>query len=384
MKVLSISTDRKVFDQNSPVRARMIEYGKLFEEMHIIVFSKQSHGFEAWRISDNVWLYPTRSFTKLFYMRDAFKIAKQIITLRKWDPKTVVVTAQDPFETGKVGADIKKSFGFPLQIQVHTDFLSPYFYSLSILNKIRVKMSRGILEHADIIRVVSERIKRSLVTQYFIPDTKISVLPIFVESTLFNTEPNPAQVNLQRAYPQFAFTILMASRLTKEKNIFLALRTLKEVLKNYPKTGLIIVGDGPEERSLKSHVAAMGLQNSVVFEPWQKDLAGYYKSAHAFLVTSLYEGYGLTLVEAGLSGAAIITSDVGIAGDILKDSYNALVYPVDKQPALLQKLLTIIENNDLRLELKLHVAEDMKKVVLSDKTEYLRLYKEFLQGNIQA
>ena len=37
-----ISTDRKIFEEGSAVRARMIEYGKLFDELHIVVFTKRN------------------------------------------------------------------------------------------------------------------------------------------------------------------------------------------------------------------------------------------------------------------------------------------------------------------------------------------------------
>jgi hypothetical protein len=39
MKLLSISTDRKIFDKNSNVAMRQVEYAKEYEEMHVIVFS---------------------------------------------------------------------------------------------------------------------------------------------------------------------------------------------------------------------------------------------------------------------------------------------------------------------------------------------------------
>ncbi len=102
MNVISISTDRNIFSQESGVRKRMIEYGGLFTELHIIIFSKSHETFKQERIAENVWIYPTRSSSKAFYMRGAFKQAKRIIQDRKFSTGTTVVTAQDPFETGNV------------------------------------------------------------------------------------------------------------------------------------------------------------------------------------------------------------------------------------------------------------------------------------------
>jgi glycosyltransferase involved in cell wall biosynthesis len=375
MKVINIATDRKIFDESSAVRKRAVEYGTLFEELHIVVFSKSSLKLEAWRIADNVWIYPTNSLSRFLYIYDATKLAKKIIGLRKLDSKNTVISTQDPFETGSVGLRLKNIFNIPLQVQVHTDFLSKYFYSLSFLNKIRVKLAKNILPQADRIRVVSQRIKYSLISAQLVEEKKISVLPIFVDPGQFIIGDTVSDT-LQKKYPQFSFIILMASRLTKEKNISCAIQAMKEVVTKFPKAGLIIVGEGPEDKNIKKQIQNLNLIQNVILEPWHTSLVAYYKSAHAFLLTSLYEGYGMTLVEAGLSGAAIITSDVGIVGEILKDNKNALIFEVNKTYSLVQKILMLLDNNILRMQLKAAIVTDINANILKDKQEYLKRYKE--------
>jgi hypothetical protein len=46
MKILSIGSDKTVFQKNSPVRQRIIEYGALVEEIHFVIFSKKSFRFK--------------------------------------------------------------------------------------------------------------------------------------------------------------------------------------------------------------------------------------------------------------------------------------------------------------------------------------------------
>ena len=73
----------------------------------------------------------------------------------------------------------------------------------------------------------------------------------------------------------------MASRLTKEKNIGLAV----ESLPNDAKIGLVIVGDGPEKEKLKFQVSSFKLQDNIIFEPWPDDIVSYYKTTDLFLLT---------------------------------------------------------------------------------------------------
>src|SRR3989344_4706924 len=80
MKILSIGTDRKLFEEGSAVRARQIEYAKKWEEIHIVVFSIKSEIKKIRiQISDNVWVYSTGSLSKLFYILDAIKIDEEKI-----------------------------------------------------------------------------------------------------------------------------------------------------------------------------------------------------------------------------------------------------------------------------------------------------------------
>jgi len=212
-------------------------------------------------------------------------------------------------------------------VQIHTDFLSPHF-GKSFLNKIRLIIAKKVLPQADNIRVVSRRIEDSLVASGYHLKTKPTVLPIFVDAE--KIEGAQSSFDLRLKFPQFQKIILMSSRLEKEKDIDTALVAFKEVSRHNPNTGLVIVGDGSEKASLELKVASYKLQDSVVFEGWQEDLSSYYRGADVFLQTSLYEGYGMSLVEAALHKKPIVTTDVGIAGTggVLVHTEHALVCDV--------------------------------------------------------
>src|SRR6185436_5341871 len=107
------------------------------------------------------------------------KIAKQIIqTGEGW-----TISAQDPFESGLAAYRIAKQTGTKLHLQVHTDLESPYFRKHSLLNRMRVILAHYLLPKADGIRVVSSRIKDSLLSTLHFPlSTSLCVLPVFVDT----------------------------------------------------------------------------------------------------------------------------------------------------------------------------------------------------------
>ena len=370
MKILSIGSDRKIFESKSGVRARIVEYGTLVDELHVIVFSKKSAGFSKQKISDNVWLYPTNSTNRWMYIFNAIKIGKNINNID-------IVTTQDPFETGFVGWYIAKAraCGARLQLQIHTDFLSPYFSKGSILNKIRARIAKFLLPKADCVRVVSKHIADSIKSADIKLKVEPQVLPIFVDVNLIRKyKPFPV---LNKLREKFDTIILMVSRLEKEKNISLALSILKKVVYKYPKTGLIVIGEGSLLSELREHAINLSLQNNVIFEGGNSDVLSFYKSADVFIHTSNYEGYGLVLVEAAASDCPVVTTDVGIASEYFKDTESAHICGVGNVDCLSTRLIKIIENKEFAGNFALKAQNAIEERIRErTKQQYLLRYKQ--------
>jgi glycosyltransferase involved in cell wall biosynthesis len=384
MKILMISTDRKILESDSAVRQRIVEYGKLVDELNIVIFNSStrvaSSKYQVERIlGTNVTLYPTNSRNRWFYIFDAVRIGRRVIGNWKLEignssnKNEILVTCQDPFETGLVGWWIAKKTGAKLHLQIHTDFLSKYFIKESFLNRVRVCLAKFLLLKADGIRVVSERIKQSLSSIDYKLSTKAIVLPIFVD--IKNYENKIPAFDLHKKYPQFDFIILMTCRLEKEKNITLAIDVMREIVKNNHKVGLVIVGDGSLLKSLELKTKNLKLETNIVFEGWQKDLFSYYKTADLFLFTSNYEGYGMSLIEASASGCPILTTDVGLVGSVLKEG-DIKVCKTGKKDCFVAEIKKLLKDKLPLYDMSIKARKRIEENVIKDKQEYLNKMKE--------
>ena len=292
-----LSTDRKIFESGTTVKYRMLDYASQVDELFIVILGAA----RVLKVEGKLRYVGMTRVRALFWR----PVRPAGVPKEKFD----LVTAQDPFETGFIAWRLARRIGAKLELQIHTDIGSPYFWRESFRNKIRVLLTRFSLPRADNVRVVSQRIADYLqATSYKLKAVPV-IRPIAVDTEKIKTA--PIKTDLHKKYPQFDKIILMASRLTREKNIGLAIEAMREIVKVRPKTGLVIVGRGPEEKKLKAK--SYKLQTNVIFEPWTDDLSSYYKTADLFLLTSLYEGYGMTLVEAEAAGCPIISTDVGVA-----------------------------------------------------------------------
>lgn len=363
-----ISTDRLTFTPGSEVRQRIIDYGCLFTELHVVVFSNKKLGYHHEQLADNVFIHPTKAYFRLGYIWQAIKIGSRLLG-REGD---WVITSQDPFETGLVAWYLRRGKGIRWQAQIHTDFLSPFFAQESWLNWLRVRLAGFLLPRADKIRVVSLRIKKSLAGWNL--KTEPVVLPIFVSPEMDKVcDPT---LDLRAKYPQFSFIILMASRLTMEKNFDLALRAFSRASISRDYTGLVIVGQGPEKVHLQALARTLKLEDRVIFEDWQSNLSCYYQTADLFMLTSNYEGYGRTLIEAGLSGCPVLTTEIGLVGEIIHNQ-NALICQVGGENCLSKKLIWARDNKSSLKSLGLKFQEEVSSKVQSGEV-YLENFRRLL------
>ncbi len=305
MNILMLSIDKNILVEGSSAHRRMLEYGSLFEELHIVVYTPERTSHTS--TYGNVFIYPSSGFSKIMYFWNTYRICKQIIRSRS----DMFITSQDAL-TNFLGMLLKSLFrGTRLQVQIHTDFLSKNFKQESFLNVLRYFGYVWGIKYADCIRVVSDDLKDKISKQFKIDLEKIIVLPIFVDIEHFKGEAH--NINLKKKYPDFSYIFLIVSRLSSEKSIPLALEGMKDIVGNHEGVGLVIVGNGPEKRNLEKMVEEFGIEQYVFFLGWSEDPSDYFKTADAVLVTSEYEGYGITIIEALAAGKPVLARNVGVA-----------------------------------------------------------------------
>lgn len=296
-----ISTDREILNPASVVAKRMATYGEVTDELHIVVCNVGGKS-QVIELTDNVWVYSTNAVSRWFYPFGAYRVAQKIVK----QIKPTLITCQDPFETGLVGKWLAQKYNISLEIQIHTDITSPYFAKYSLLNQLRLLIAKSVLPQVTQIRVVSQKIKEGIIKKYNLKSDLIYILPIAVNL-------NPSEEIWISPFKQ---TILVVARLEAEKNVSLALESLKLLLKTEVDAGLVVVGAGRLEHELKNEARQLGIEDRVVWAGYQADVWPFYRAAKVLLHPAFYEGYGLVLAEAALLGLPIVSTDVGVAREV--------------------------------------------------------------------
>ncbi|MDB5194421.1 MAG: hypothetical protein JWN50_435 [Parcubacteria group bacterium] len=368
LKVLMISSDRNIAVPGSAVSLRMKEYGKLVEELHIVLMCDKTHGLKETKLDTNVWVYPTNSGASFLRPLGAASLGKKIVLDKKFVRGKSLVTA-DSLECGWAGVRVKNTWRIPLEVQLHGDPFSPYFSGFQ--NGVRKFFARSVLKSADSVRTVSRGVAERIQAEFGFGAGKIFVLPIYIDMN--RIEEGKVSFDLHARYG-FHFILLVVARLTKEKNVAQAIRVLAKVHAYFPDAGLVLVGAGPEEGNLKDLSKSLGVSNQVIFAGWQEDVTSFYRTANLFLQTSRFEGYGLALVEAGLSGLPVVTTPVGIATE-LENGIDAVVCPQDDDEFMWKAVYDLIQDNARRETMRTHLKRTLEAKLVT-KDAYLAKLKE--------
>ncbi|MCR4256712.1 MAG: glycosyltransferase [Candidatus Uhrbacteria bacterium] len=308
MRTLSVSLDRRVLDPNSAVGQRQAAYYRDHEVSYIVLDapgSKLGTLFAAWR---------------------------QARHMRGID----LVTTQDPFFCGWIGRVAAKAAKAALHVQDHSGaFGRPAF---GWRERMLRPVATYVLRNADRVRTVSERGKRGLVS-IGIPASKIDVIPIATDVSRF------AFVDRSRVMPN---QILCVSRLEKEKGIGVLLSAFHLLHTKHPETSLVIVGDGSERATLEKLARSLRIDDAVLFAGAQHDVTTYLARASAYVQSSYFEGWGLAVIEAAVAGLPIVMTDVGCAGEVIKDGESGLVVPPGNVKALAEALERVLNDAALR------------------------------------
>lgn len=316
MRILMFSSDPRAFQPGSSTWDRMQLYGSAVKKLELICMDRTGGRYVRF------W--------------NGYQTAKKKLRNEHYD----MIVAQD-VEHAFLAWRLSRKFNVPFQMQFHTDMFSPYFWSGSFFNKARVLGAQFLVPRASCIRVVSERIKRSLEMRYPHKQLQIVVLPVI---PVFTTHPKgtPFQSHVMEDHD---FLILMVARLEKEKNVPLALRVFKTFLRERPQALLLVIGTGSQKHVLEQLCIFLGIEKNVIF---QNEYTREYEMADVLLLTSNYEGYGLVALEALHHGVPVIMTDVGVAGEVVRDGVNGFIVPVGDEAGLSSALKTYAENPTLQ------------------------------------
>jgi glycosyltransferase involved in cell wall biosynthesis len=189
--------------------------------------------------------------------------------------------------------------------------------------------------------VISESTRDDLVARGIERD-RVSVVHCGLDHETYRLDP----AEVKSAGP----TVVFVGRLRRYKGMDWVLRSFPAVLARVPSARLLVIGDGPFEPQLRLGAAQLGLAHAVAFLGFLPAAEKVRRLRQAWVVVqpSPKEGWGLTVIEAGACGTAVVAADSpGLRDSVRRDETGLLVRYGDDQ-ALVEALVRVLEDRALR------------------------------------
>jgi glycosyltransferase involved in cell wall biosynthesis len=206
------------------------------------------------------------------------------------------------------------------------------------------------VQKADHLTTISESTKNDLRRFLGVPENKISVVYPYV-SDFFKPVSNPRKLLSKYDLPDDY--VLFVGTLERRKNIVSLLRAFNLCKRKASiKHRLVLVGKrGWLYKDIFQAVEELDLKQDVLFLGYvpNEDLPGLYSAADLSILVSLYEGFGLPVLESMACGTPVITSDVSSLPEVAGDA-TILVPPTDIEH-IASAILDLLSSSEKREQL---------------------------------
>lgn len=148
--------------------------------------------------------------------------------------------------------------------------------------------------------------------------------------------------------------ILAVGRLERQKGFQNLINAFSKISKKHTDFDLLIAGEGTQRQTLEKTINVLNLADRVHLPGSVSNIGECYLSADIFVLSSEFEGYPNALLEAMACGLPVISFDCPTGpAEIIDDGNNGILVPlIAGENGLVEALLRVIENNNLRKKLR--------------------------------
>ncbi len=254
---------------------------------------------------------------------------------------------------------------------VHSMLAQDYPDTFSRLaNMFIEKASRSMTNH---FVAVSGGLQKALIKQG-IPEKKITVVYNGLDPQIFRGKEHIDPGWRKRAgIAEDVPLVSIVGRLHQVKGHRYFLKAAAELLKNRKDIHFLVVGSGPEREALEELTNDLGISEYVTFTGFISNVSEVMPDLNLLVVPSLWEGFGLTALEAMAVGVPVVATSVGGLPEIVEHGTTGLLVPPADEEALAKCILWVLEHpqesKEMALAAKAVVEEKFSAAAMARKTE---------------
>jgi L-malate glycosyltransferase len=209
------------------------------------------------------------------------------------------------------------------------------------------RLVKKVINQCDHLQVDAEFVKKKMVDDYKIPESKVTVFPWGIDLNLFKPSDKTAS-RKELGLNENTFTVVFTRHLSQIYGVKDLLEGFKIFSKDKKDVILLLVSDGPLRNEAEKYINDNDLSSKVkmVGRIPNAKLPLYLNASDVYLSPSLSDGTSLSLLEALATGLGIIVTDVPAIREWINDD-NGIVVPISKPHEIAKALECYYSNRQL-------------------------------------
>lgn len=370
-----------------------IGLSRLGQDVHVVTCGKEEADWMQGGISMHTVIdapgievpelnkYPTTNSNFQY----SYRVYKKIIELHDKYHIDIIESVLWNFE-GAVAANFLKN-SIPIIVRLQTPLLKvaeTQHWEINDDLQLFADFEKQLMKDAFHIISISSNIVETISSLY-----SLSFEPQNISKVYLGIEENCAE----EIHHENMIEILFVGRLERRKGIHTIFRSLPTIMKNYDFVQMNFVGNPDIYDEILHDTFKSYFYKTYGTETWANRVKFLgqvsnekkqqeFRNCDIFIAPSLYESFGIILIEAMSAGKPVIGCEIGGMQEIVENGHSGFLIPVDDSAALTEKLELLITDSKLRKKIAAngykHYKEKFSNEAMSINT--LNVYKKVVEG----
>jgi len=208
------------------------------------------------------------------------------------------------------------------------------------------KTTYSLLPHRVV--TVSEYVRRHLVDGRGLKGDRVVTIPTGIDLERFNPEKALDDFRQGADFREKDLIVGTVAILRRKKGHHVLLDVIPRVLKEFPHVKFVFAGDGPQKENIERKIKELGIGKSVTLLGLRADVECVLKGMDLFVLPTLQEALGTSILEASAMGKAVISTRVGGVPEVVIEGVTGqLVEPEDSR-GLADAIIKLLKDGALR------------------------------------
>lgn len=290
---------------------------------------------------------------KINPLKDIFALFEMYFFIKKNNIKIVHTHSSKAGILGRIAARLAK-----VKVVIHTVHGWPFNdYQPGLLRKLYIGLEKLAARFTDSIIVVSTHDKQKGLRNNIGAENKYALIRYGLDYKLFNAKAKNTREGLGINQKDFVVTNISCFKPQKCPSDFVNLARIAS--KELPNIKFLLVGDGILRTPTEKLILKLNLQKQVILTGWRKDIPEILSITDVLILTSLWEGLPIAVLEAMAAALPVIATHTGGVGEVIVEDKTGFLVSCRDIEKMSEKLITLLKNENLRKQVGLAARNNL-------------------------